>query len=571
MANRHLMMTLCLGFLWACAHQKPLMDVSQLAPLKKGVAVDENIVNEAMGHYPNDATLLAMEEGFALLRNPGLQEQAHRQKAHHYLEHAFYSFENLQDPENLNFAFTPDASVPYKGRPHERVFTATTLAMLDALEGRCDIAFPTLRAAEFLDARWQPFPYGTDAPLVYALMIYCAQQTPVATTDATHAKEGLAVALRLKHTSQTLKHWLDEKESETLRKDALAQRFAYFLFRQAAPGALLQYPHVHEPQVLIEKMTTEASRLLVQGDAFLEKEENQEALSRIAGIAFSGWHKEEKMRQFVRENVTQELSTIERELKNDLKAQKSFARDFQIQLMTALAFSKKIIQQAQAGRLRIHLSGFGPTLKLEGTYEEIARIVAATDQAPIALEQSLSCNTIFSSSDVTAIQLCGKASVQEPSENQTSLLTLWSSSYQGTTVVGRQFDRILKGRAEFKTNAAGISQKATESTFFFFELGTRGLLECIGKTNEDAATAACFVLAGIAISISAISAGVAGTAYFAGAMVNAAADHRFVHSLYENVSVELSNEIMTPKRSQTPLDQQDPSPKLPAQKRIYSK
>ena len=158
-------------------------------------------------------------------------------------------------------------------------------------DARCDIAFPTLRAAEFLDARWQPFPYGTDAPLVYALMLYCAHQTPVATSDKTHAKEGLYVALRLKHTTQTLSDWIAAKENQTLRRDALAQRFAYFLFRQAAPGALLQHPHHHEPEVLIEKMTTEASRLLVQGDAFLEKEENQEMLSRIAGVAFSGCNK----------------------------------------------------------------------------------------------------------------------------------------------------------------------------------------------------------------------------------------------------------------------------------------
>ena len=537
MAKRQILTLLCLVFLWACAHQKPLMDLSQLEPLKEGVAIDAKIVDEAMGHYPNDATLLAMEEGFALLRSPGLKDEAQRKKAHYYLEHAFYSFENLQDPQNLNLAFTPDASVPYKGRPHERVFTATTLAILDALDGRCDIAFPTLRAAEFLDARWQPFPYGTDAPLVYAMMLYCAHQTPVAASDKTHAKEGLYVALRLKHTSTILSDWLLAKENKTLRQDALAQRFAYFLFRQAAPGALLQYPHIHDPKQLVEKMTLEAGRLLVQGDAFLEKEENQEALSRIAGIAFSGWHQKEKMRAFVRENVTQELKIIEQSLIDDLKQQEGTARAFQTRVMRALALSEKITEEVQGGHLRLNLSGFGPTVELEGTYEEIARIVAAKKQASVRLEQSLPCNTLLSEGLSTAVHLCDQASAQTPSKVPTDQVALWSSSYQGTTVVGRHFDRILKGRAEFKTNAADVSQKAAESTLFFFELGTRGLLECISKTNEDAATAACFVLAGIAISISAISAGVAGGAYLAGAMVNAAADHRYVHSLYEDVSV----------------------------------
>ena len=68
-------MALSVGILWGCAHHKPPMDVSQLAPLKDGEAIDEKIVNEAMVHFPNDAALLAMEEGFALLRTEGAHEK----------------------------------------------------------------------------------------------------------------------------------------------------------------------------------------------------------------------------------------------------------------------------------------------------------------------------------------------------------------------------------------------------------------------------------------------------------------------------------------------------------------
>ena len=189
---------LCVGTIWGCAHHQPPMDLSQLAPLKEGQAVKDTVVHEAMAHFPNDASLLAMEEGFALLRSEGTHDSTLQKKAHGFLEKAFYDFQSLQDPENLNLAFTADAEVPYKGRPHERVLTATTLALLDALEGRCDLALPTLRAAEFLDARWQPFPYGTDAPSVYALMLYCAQQTTVAASDLQHARDGLFVSLRVK-------------------------------------------------------------------------------------------------------------------------------------------------------------------------------------------------------------------------------------------------------------------------------------------------------------------------------------------------------------------------------------
>ena len=57
-----------------------------LRRLRSGKAlIDENIAHEAMAYYPNDATLLAMEEGFALGRR--YHTDADLKKAHHYLEH----------------------------------------------------------------------------------------------------------------------------------------------------------------------------------------------------------------------------------------------------------------------------------------------------------------------------------------------------------------------------------------------------------------------------------------------------------------------------------------------------
>ena len=72
--------------------------------------------------------------------------------------------------------------------------------------------------------------------------------------------------------------------------------FCLFSFRQAAPGALLQHPTFHNPKKVDRENDHRSEADFVHEKVFLEKEENQAALSRIAGIAFSGWNKEEKMR-----------------------------------------------------------------------------------------------------------------------------------------------------------------------------------------------------------------------------------------------------------------------------------
>ncbi|MBL92218.1 MAG: hypothetical protein CMH56_10480 [Myxococcales bacterium] len=529
-------MALGVGLAWGCAHHQPPMDLSQLTPLKEGRAIEEAVVHEAMAHFPNDATLLAMEEGFALLRSEGDHDEVLQKKAHAFLEKAFYDFQSLQDPENLNLAFTADADVPYKGRPHERVLTATTLALLDALGGRCDLALPTLRAAEFLDARWQPFPYGTDAPLVYALMLFCSGQTTVADSDVQHAREGLYVSLRVKKVNPIFQDWLMDNQKKELRQNAMAPKLAYWLWEQAAPGALLQYPNERTASELVSLMSRDALRLVKRADAFLEKEENQASLERLAGIAFSGWGKEEKMRQLVMGQLADEIRKVEERLLTDLTQKGSLAESFRHGLEETHTEFESVQATIDAGVLSFAFSGFGPAIELEGTYQEIAHVVPNQNE-PVRLESpALDCNHSATSQGVFHLRLCATNTLAQAGQLAPEPpLSLWSSSYQATTVVGRQFDRILKGRAEFKTGAADVSEKAVESSFFFFDLGTRGLLECIGKTNEDAATAACFVLAGIALSVSLISAGVAGAAYVAGAMVNAAADHRYVHSLYEGV------------------------------------
>ena len=252
------------------------------------------------------------------------------------------------------------------------------------------------------------------------------------------------------------------------------------------------------------------------------------------------------MRQFVRSQVSQELKKIELALEADFNKQTLLARRFQTEFLQALTLSKRIAQQAYAGRLQFIFSGFGPEVVLEGTYEEIARIVTRDKPTPETLKQSLPCNSIFSEAFTTAVHLCGKAVTTQPPAIEAQQAALWSSSYQGTTVVEGQFDRILKGRAEFKTNAADVSQKPQNRPISFLILELEAYLNVLGGPMRMA-TAACFVLAGLALSVSVISAGAAGGAYLAGAVVNAAADHRYrSNSPNEEVSMRLPQHNTSP-------------------------
>ena len=544
MRRKWLSPSLCISlWLWGCAHAgHPTVDVHKLSPLKKGDAVETDLVRAAMREFPNDASLLAMEQGFAILREEGLHDDAALQTARSFLETAFYDFQNLQEPENLNLAFTPDAEVPYKGRPHERVLTATTLALLDILKGRCDLALPTLRAAEFLDARWQPFPYGTDAPLVYTLMNYCSQKNLAADSDRQRARDGLYVSLRTRRSHQALTEWLEEKKNTPVRQHALTRKLAHWLWAQAAPGTLLQYPNQKSPHALITRMSREALRLGLRADQFWEATENQEILERSAELTFTGWETQKKLRQLVKDKLAEELHHLEQSFLKDLESETPLAQAFANALGQAAIEATAINAQIDRGSLTLAFFGTGPSVALEGTYQEIARILGGNHSSPLPPPKPMACNTAQTHSGRLAFQLCRAPSTVAPLGAPIDSSELWNSSYQATTVVGRKFERILEGRANFKSGAEDVGATAAESSFFFFDLGTRVFFDCINSSPKESVTAACLVVAGIALGASAVSAGVAGAAFVAGSMVNAAADHRYVHSLFESVSLTLEQE-----------------------------
>ena len=176
-----------------CVHRNAMSD-PKLAPLWRGKPMPDQVIAQAKKDWPNESTLLNLQESTAILRTASL-EKAQVDRAKSYLEEAYNTFEDLRDPENFSKAFTQDDQTPFRGKPYERMLAAILLALLDASNDRCDMAIPALRAAEFLDARWQPFQFGTDAPLVYALNLRCLKQIQASEADVqrkfTHPEIGV--------------------------------------------------------------------------------------------------------------------------------------------------------------------------------------------------------------------------------------------------------------------------------------------------------------------------------------------------------------------------------------------
>ena len=134
-------------------------------------------------------------------------------------------------------------------------------------------------------------------------------------------------------------------------------------------------------------------------------------------------------------------------------------------------------------------------------------------------------------------------------------LEVWSSSVQATTVVGRRFDTILKGRAAFKAGTETAAEVATWTAWTLWHVGFEMLEQCGSsrpapepprrdakspppKTSSSAeGSETCAAIAVSTIAAGAVVAGIGGVVWLAGAVVNPAADPRFVAALPERVGL----------------------------------
>ncbi|MFH1807420.1 MAG: hypothetical protein ABIJ09_01650 [Pseudomonadota bacterium] len=505
---------------------------------RRGVRSERAEIEQRMQEDPTNATLLALEQSYTLLRS-ALPAAAAQDDARALLEAAHASFEDLSDPANLNVAFSADADKPYRGRPHERVLSTTLLALLDMAQGRCDMAVPTLRSAEFLDARWQPFPFGTDAPLVYALLLRCAQQSKGAATDVERARTGLLLSTRLMLGLEPALDLLHRAQLALPRGESIATRLAALLFEQALPAVLINRPQARSSEDLVRAAAEEAQRYLGTLDEALQNEQVQALLERVERLA-PGYGTPDRILAQAETLLLPELMRLDAAMRVVLTHPGGDEHPAQ-RLTRALGDADALVAQIEAELLRdvvvLRFSGKGPTVEQEGEYSEVAVIRPGEDgsvaaeirRRPVTLPLP-GCGLHSTPDNGLIAVLCrpGQAPAQTTPQ-QLAGVELWSSSYQATSVVGRRFERVLAGRAQFKSGAENVSAVTAWTAWILFQLGAEILGGCSGGDGE-----LCVVIGLVVLSIAVLGAVVAGAAWLAGAAVNPSADDRYVHNLFES-------------------------------------
>ncbi len=419
--------------LWlvSCAHDTAMSD-HRLSRLWAGYPVSDDLIAQAKKDWPHDQTLLDMQQGLDLLRRGDLTPEETK-RAEKYLESAFNTFDDLKDPENFSKAFTPDSQTPFRGKPYERMITAILLGLMDVSQGRCDRALPAFKSAEFLDARWQAFMFGSDAPMIYALTLRCQLETKAAFSDLDRTRDGLDKALRLQILLEPLLEELAWYAGHAPKEPG--PQIALSLLEVGLPSALLVAPASASLEAIFSTASAESMRFLSR--ALKDKEEPY----------YSTISPKLKM---LKDQTTQ----VESALQNIEKAVAAHA-NFKSLLGQSTDWVRRIETALKNPIAAIYFDGIGPSIQREGEYNEIAQIVPGLPsyalpgvpermisvQAPCGISNPQG-NLIFT--------MCKNPVSGRVLDGDYLGVKLWASSFQATTTAGRRFDKILKGRAQFR-------------------------------------------------------------------------------------------------------------------------
>lgn len=426
-----------------CAHSTAFSD-ARLRPLWGGHPLSDDEITKAAQEWHNDTTLIHMQEGVNLLRHGNLAG-GDLKRAQSYLEKAFGTFEDLRDPENFSVAFTSDNQTPYRGRPYERVLVATLLGLLDAADGRCDMAIPAFRAAEFLDARWQPFTFGTDAPIVYAVMLRCLHAIGAGQGDVDRAREGLYRSVRLQLLLEPMLGQLPILAQSAHNNPA--RQIALALLEVGVPSALISAPANASVSDIFDAAAGESLRFLLH--VLKQKEQPYEDIVRPLLSQLDSKSDGKELTAY----ATIQLEAAFKSMRTTMLNRNDFEQYATSFLARAQAIVNRMEEAARGPVVAFYFMGFGPDVVQEGNYGEIARVAPRSPADARAgvqektFEVPLGCG-VSNQGGRLAIVLCDSPSGQRVALSKG--YQLWSSSFHATTMVGRRFDRILKGRAQFR-------------------------------------------------------------------------------------------------------------------------
>ncbi len=508
----------------------------------KGELLEAAQVQKIQSKNKNDSTLIGLEYALSHLRS----ENGDTQQAKAFLEQSVLTFEDLKAPKNMSSAFSQDIDKPYRGRAHERVFASMLLAMLDMTEGRYDMAIPSLKNAEFLDARWQAMKYGTDSPLIYALELFALKQNQqVGTGDFDRARFGLENALRLQNALGVQTEVREHLDTIFDRPKSLSYGIASRLFEEALLSALMKSDERTDISVILKTAVADAQALFKSVEEMLDYDD--------LAIRYGSLQKYLGKEDF--EKILEETKSHMGTTLQDMALTMADAPVIQDMLSTVLTESRRqadaIHHGVTAGDILIKLEGNGPQVERIGQYGEVARIQkseSSREEDGIHTTrrdgQSYACGVHQGTSDdATWIRLCAEAGEAAGPIAQEGY-GLWSSSYQATSVVGRRFEEVLKDRARFKRTTDDVAKAGLTISGQMFQAA--------GDACNDNDEESCLAAAGFFTVLGLITGIVSLVSYSIGQATHPEADNRYVRNLYENVEIYTVSDAMS-----TPVDIHD--------------
>jgi len=504
------------------------MSDPELLSLWAGNPASDQTIAQSIEKWPREKTLIEMQQGMAILRKGELTKD-NVKRAHSYFESAHLSFDDLRQPENFSKAFTPHAKTPYRGRPYERVFASMMLGLLDlAADGRCDIAIPTFRAAEFADARWKVSPYGTDSPMIYALMYRCMIKTKASSADRERALLGLKRSIRMMAAVTAFTDAVQEVAKDTEKEDQEdpAHQLALMLLEIGIPAALLDAPVVSDVKDMLSYAKTESLKYLLG----IKKRAVGPFLDTLKALLATVERKvknlkEDEVSAFAIAAVGKELDElIQTIVSNNIL----FVR-LKIVLFLSAQVARKIEQAARAPKLALYFSGMGPRYIGAGRYGEIAKVkpydeadlIANVARATVTLKAK--CGIQNDEGGGLIVVLCDAGEAKKSKDNvlvkKWAGLKLWSSTYKATSMRGPRFYEITKGRANFRAGSETVATVAA-----YTALALMDAANAAQSDEERASLQAAAAVAGL----------VAGAAWLAGRVANPEADTRHVTNNFES-------------------------------------
>lgn len=513
----------------ACVHQTSMND-PKLRDFWNGKSLSELDLADATQRWPDDATLIEMQEAFTILRKDVVSKDD-RKMAKNSLSKAAASFEDLKQPNNFSSAFTIDSKTPYRGRPYERVLANIFLGILDVADGRCDMALPAFKSAEFLDARWQPFDFGSDAPLIYALTLRCLKENNSSANYINRAREGLFRAIRMGEILEDIRLPLDQL-AKSYPLEEPGNQISFLILDAGISASLMESPIAASSKDILANIISDSLRFYVQ--VLANKDDYMH--DTIAAIAqklerrFGSSDKSPSAQSLVYlESVLKEIiSTVDRKY--------NLTQKISEKLVYVGQLTEEIDRAVSKPKITLLFSGKGPKVISEGQYGEIARILPSSerDAKPDVVVSDFvipeKCGFHHDNNGVLRIVLCNSDSLVD-SNIQKSMnrkgIKLWSSSYQATSMVGRRFDKVLRGRAQFRLGTDSASQIAAATALTLLDEGNRLERNC-RLYGTDCESAKNLQLAGALAGV------FAGAAWFTGQMVNPKADTRHLTHAYES-------------------------------------